>query len=247
LQDSRSPRLQGRAISVSGGETDRGSAKTAATLHNRGRRSFYEFILACEKALGRSTFLSPTLERPIAQDSTVLDRSFLNWPFFDQRHCELADELEAWARIELSKINRDDVDSICRQLVGKLGTGGWLRWTATDPQSAPALLDLRALSLMREILVLARHDALADFSFAMQGLGIGPIALFGSAEQRCRWLPLTRAGKAIAAFALSEPASGSDVARITTVAARDGDGYWLEGEKDVGLERWRCRCLYRFR
>jgi acyl-CoA dehydrogenase len=153
----------------------------------------------------------------------VLDRSFL------QRHYELADKLEVWARIELSKISQENVDSTCRRLVGKLGTGGWLRWTAPDPQSAPASLDVRALSLMRE--VLARHDALADFAFAMQGLGVGPISLFGSAEQRCRWLPLTRAGKAIAAFALSEPAWGSDVAHITTAAVRDGDGYWLEGEK----------------
>jgi acyl-CoA dehydrogenase len=159
----------------------------------------------------------------------VLDRSFLTWPFFEQRHRELADDLEAWARIELSGISHDEVDSTCRWLVDKLGTGGWLRWTAPDPQSAPTFLDVRALALMRE--VLARHYALADFSFAMQGPWVGPISLFGTAEQRFRWLPLTRAGKAISAFALSEPASGSDVAHITTAAVRAGDGYSLEGEK----------------
>ena len=109
-----------------------------------------------------------------------------------------------------------------------LGRDGWLKFSAPG-EGASEGIDVRALALIRE--TLARHSGLADFAFAMQGLGAGPISLFGSVEQRNAWLPKTRTGKAIAAFALSEPASGSDVANIATVARRDGNGFVLDGEK----------------
>jgi acyl-CoA dehydrogenase len=109
-----------------------------------------------------------------------------------------------------------------------LGRDGWLKFSAPGDDEAERI-DVRALALIRE--TLARHSGLADFAFAMQGLGAGPISLFGSMEQRKAWLPRTRAGKAIAAFALSEPASGSDVANIATAARRDGNGFVLDGEK----------------
>ena len=111
--------------------------------------------------------------------------------------------------------------------MAKLGRDGWLAHSAIDPD-AGGTLDVRTLCLIRE--TLARHDGLADFAFAMQGLGAGAISLFGTAAQR-QWLKRTRAGTAIAAFALSEPASGSDVAGIETTARRDGDDYVLDGEK----------------
>jgi acyl-CoA dehydrogenase len=108
-----------------------------------------------------------------------------------------------------------------------LGEGGWLLPTALDPAS-PGTLDVRTLCIARE--TLARHDGLADFAFAMQGLGTGALSLFGDEAQRS-WLDRTRAGKAIAAFALTEPKSGSDVADMDMTARRDGDDYVLSGEK----------------
>ena len=110
-----------------------------------------------------------------------------------------------------------------------LGRDGWLLHSAPAPDDANAKLDVRTLALIRE--TLARHDGLADFAFAMQGLGAGPISLFGTAEQRRDWLTRTRRGNAISAFALTEPASGSDVANITTSARRDGTDWVLDGEK----------------
>ncbi len=107
-------------------------------------------------------------------------------------------------------VDHTDVDAACRELVQKLGRDGFLAHTAPDPD-ALSPLDVRTLCLMRE--TLARHDGLADFAFAMQGLGAGPISLFGNAKQR-DWLKRTRSGQAIAAFALTEPQSGSDVANI---------------------------------
>jgi acyl-CoA dehydrogenase len=157
----------------------------------------------------------------------VPDRSFLGWPFFDERHRALAEKIECWCACNLPCAH-GDVDATCRDLVRKFGRDGWLNHTAPDPNAAAAPLDVRALCLIRE--TLARHDALADFAFAMQGLGAGPISLFGNADQR-QWLKRTRAGEAIAAFALSEHKSGSDVASIVTKAMRDGDNYVLDGEK----------------
>jgi len=156
----------------------------------------------------------------------VTDRTFLNWPFFTDRHRELAEAIERWSAANLP-VGHGDVDAACRDLVALLGRDGWLTHTAPDPD-APSPLDVRALCLIRE--TLARHDGIADFAFAMQGLGAGPIGLFGSAEQR-RWLKRTRSGQAISAFALTEQKSGSDVANIAMTARRDGDVYILDGEK----------------
>ena len=156
------------------------------------------------------------------------DKSFLHWPFFEPRHRELADRLETWAAQNLSHIDHDDTDRACRNLVAALGREGWLKFTAPGEGDVEKI-DVRTLALIREIL--ARHSGLADFAFAMQGLGAGPISFFGDDEQRKTWLPKTRSGKAIAAFSLSEPASGSDVANIATTARRDGNGFVIDGEK----------------
>jgi acyl-CoA dehydrogenase len=156
----------------------------------------------------------------------VADRTFLSWPFFTDRHRTLADAIERWCAANLP-VDHGDVDAACRDLVKRLGRDGWLMHTAPDPQ-IPAPPDVRTLCLMRE--TLARHDGLADFAFAMQGLGAGPISFFGSDEQRA-WLKRTRAGEAIAAFALTEPKSGSDVANIAMTARLSGNHYVLDGEK----------------
>lgn len=155
------------------------------------------------------------------------DKSFLAWPFFEERHRALAAELEAWCRQHLP-VAREDVDAACRAMVAKLGRDGWLMHSAVDPDASGASPDLRTLCLMREIL--AHHDGLADFAFAMQGLGVGAISLFGSSAQRA-WIARTRAGKAIAAFALTERRSGSDVAHLEMTARRNGAAYVLDGEK----------------
>jgi len=154
------------------------------------------------------------------------DKSFLNWPFFEDRHRVLAEAIDAWCRTQLSA-DHSDVDAASRDLVAKLGRDGWLMHTAIDPDARGAL-DVRTLCLIRE--TLARHDGLADFAFAMQGLGAGAISLFGNTAQR-HWLKRTRTGAAIAAFALSEAKSGSDVAGMDMTATRDGDDYILHGEK----------------
>jgi acyl-CoA dehydrogenase len=156
----------------------------------------------------------------------VADRTFLTWPFFTDRHRALADAIERWCAANLP-VDHDDVDAACRKLVAQLGRDGWLMHTAPDPL-IPAPLDVRTLCLMRE--TLARYDGLADFAFAMQGLGAGPISLFGSDEQRA-WLKRTRSGEAIAAFALTEAKSGSDVANIAMTARLSGSNYVLDGEK----------------
>ena len=152
------------------------------------------------------------------------DKSFLDWPFFELRHRELAAALDIWCAAHLP-VDHADIDAACRGLVALLGQGGWLRHSGAGVDE---VLDVRALCLIREIL--ARHDGLADFAFAMQGLGMGAVSLFGSPEQR-QWLDRTRAGTAIAGFALTEPASGSDVAATTTTATRVQGGWVLSGEK----------------
>lgn len=157
---------------------------------------------------------------------SMSDRSFLEWPFFEARHRELAEALDQWALRELASVDHSDTDAACRALVAKLGADGWLRHSGAE---AGETLDVRSLCLIRE--TLARHDGLADFSFAMQGLGTGAISLFGNADQQAEWLPKTRSGAAISAFALTEPQSGSDVANSTMSATRDGDDYVLDGEK----------------
>ncbi len=150
----------------------------------------------------------------------MMDRSFLDWPFFEPRHRDLAQGLEDWCLAHLP-VDHADVDAACRDLVALLGQGGWLQHSA-------GVLDVRTLCLIRE--TLARHDGLADFAFAMQGLGMAAVSLFGSPEQR-KWLERTRAGTAIAGFALTEPGSGSDVAATATTAERVAGGWRLSGEK----------------
>ena len=152
------------------------------------------------------------------------DRSFLDWPFLEPRHRDLAAGLEGWAADNLP-VDHADVDAACRGLVADLGAAGWLAHTAPGPDGR---FDLRTLCLIRE--TLARHDGLADFAFAMQGLGMGAVSLFGTPDQRA-WLAETTTGRAIAAFALTEPGSGSDVARTATTARADAGGWVLEGEK----------------
>lgn len=158
----------------------------------------------------------------------MADKTFLNWPFFDDRHRDLAQRLDVWAHKELAKIDHSDTDSACKSLVAALGRGGWLQYAAVNPEE-DAPLDVRSLCVIRE--TLARHDGLADFAFAMQGLGTGAISLFGTDTQKRAWLPKVRSGEAISAFALTEPQSGSDVANSTMTATRDGDHYVLNGEK----------------
>ena len=150
----------------------------------------------------------------------------LDWPFFEERHRALARELEAWCAVELEDEEPDDIDAACRTLVRRLGEGGWLRHAVPD---AAGKLDVRSLALIRE--TLARHSGLADFAFAMQGLGSGAIALFGNAEQKAAYLPAVARGEKIAAFALTEPESGSDVASVSTTAElRDGE-WFVNGTK----------------
>jgi len=154
----------------------------------------------------------------------MADVSFLRWPFFEDRHRDLAASLETWCAANLP-VDHGDVDAACRDLVKRLGDGGWLKHTGAAEGET---LDVRTLCLIRE--TLARYDGLADFAFAMQGLGMGAVSLFGTSEQRA-WLASTRSGSAISAFALTEPQSGSDVANIAMTARRDGEAYVLSGEK----------------
>ncbi|HEX9953627.1 MAG TPA: acyl-CoA dehydrogenase family protein [Allosphingosinicella sp.] len=151
----------------------------------------------------------------------MADRSFLDWPFFEERHRVLAGALEEWCRAELSDAHEEDLDQACRDLVAKLGAGGWLRHCVPDEEGK---LDVRSLALIRE--TLARHSGLADFAFAMQGLGSGTISLFGTDAQKEAYLPAVARGEKIAAFALTEPVSGSDVASMETIA-RETDGGWV--------------------
>jgi acyl-CoA dehydrogenase len=161
----------------------------------------------------------------------MADTEYLQWPFFEPRHAALAQELDAWAGEHLGHAHGKDVDDACRTLVAQLGQAGWLRHAVggTAWGGVHDAIDTRAICLIRE--TLARHAGLADFAFAMQGLGSGAISLFGSEEQKRAWLPRVVAGEAIAAFALSEPEAGSDVAAMQCAAALDGDDYVLDGEK----------------
>src|SRR5215211_2309999 len=127
----------------------------------------------------------------------MADLSFLQWPFFDDPHRDLASRVEAWAARELQDHDENDVDSSCKVLVQKLAAAGWLDYAAPD-----GVLDVRSLCLIRE--TLARHSGLADFAFAMQGLGGGPISLYGADALKRRYLPGVCDGTHVAAFALSE-------------------------------------------
>src|SRR5688500_7356708 len=144
------------------------------------------------------------------------DRTFLAWPFFADGHRDLAARLGDWAAREVSGVSHDgDVDATCRDLVRRLAEGGWLRYAVPAAYGGVhERLDVRSLCLARETLAYA--NGLADFAFAMQGLGSGPISLFGTDEQKRRWLPAVVSGDAIAAFAISEAEAGSDVGAMTT-------------------------------
>ena len=159
------------------------------------------------------------------------DTKYLDWPFFEPRHAQMQRELDAWAREHITQDAHADVDGECRALVAALGDGGWLAHAVagTAYGGAGDTLDTRALCLMRE--TLARHSGLADFAFAMQGLGSGAISLHGTPPQKQRYLGEVARGKAIAAFALSEPEAGSDVAAMSCSARVDGDHAVLNGEK----------------
>ena len=157
----------------------------------------------------------------------MTDLAFLEWPFFDGQHRDFARRLDAWASEHLAHVPHGDVDATCRMLVRKLGEGGWLAAAVAEPGAAA--VDVRTICLARDIL--ARHSGLADFAFAMQGLGTASVALFGGNEACARILPQARAGSRLAAFALSEPDAGSDVAAMTASAARVPGGWRLDGEK----------------
>ncbi len=162
----------------------------------------------------------------------MADRSYLDWPFLDDSHRDLARRLEAWCEAELAHLphDEDDVDGQCRLLLAKLGQGGWLRYAV--PKSHGGMfdrLDVRSLSLIRE--TLARYNGLADFVFAMQGLGSGVVSLFGSEAQKAWILPEVAAGTRCAAFALTELESGSDVAAMDTMATRTASGWIIDGAK----------------
>lgn len=154
----------------------------------------------------------------------------LGLPFFDDGHRDVATELDAWAAANLRAIDHRDTDAACRLLVRALGDAGWLRHCVPQAYGgASEQLDSRSLVVCRE--TLARHDGLADFAFAMQGLGSGPITLGGSDELKRQVLPKVARGEWISAFALSEPDAGSDVASMQCRAHEDGDAWVLDGEK----------------
>ena len=159
------------------------------------------------------------------------DTSYLDLPFFESHHRELALTLDAWAKRSVSQHHAHDVDTECRALVRALGADGWLSYAVGGREwgGATDAIDTRAICLVRE--TLARHSGLADFAFAMQGLGSGAISLAGTDKQKARYLTRVASGEAIAAFALSETAAGSDVAAMSCAARADGGDYVLDGEK----------------
>ena len=151
---------------------------------------------------------------------------WLDWPFFEPRHRELARDLEAWCRATIHDAHAADPDVACRALVRELGKAGFLSLCVAQGDQAP---DVRSLAIARA--TLARVHGLADFALAMQGLGSGAISLFGSDAQKAEWLPKVAGGEAIAAYALTEPETGSDAANIA-MRAEQADGEWrLTGEK----------------
>ncbi len=160
------------------------------------------------------------------------DKSFLAWPFFDEAHRRLKARLDAWVAAELAPHEHDEgeAETLVRRLVARLGEAGWLRYAVPASHGGIAKeLDVRALCLLRE--TLAYRSGLADFAFAMQGLGSAPISLFGSEMLKARYLPRVASGETIAAFALSEPEAGSDVAALQCAARREGDAYVIDGRK----------------
>ena len=165
------------------------------------------------------------------ENAMTILHATLALPFFDDGHRAFAEKLARWADAKLASLPHDDVDAACRARVKALGEAGWLKAVVpADYGGMHPRLDVRTLCLAREIL--AFRDGLADFAFAMQGLGTGSISLYGSEELKRRYLPGVRDGKTIAAFALSEPDAGSDVAALAMTAKSDGPAHIrLDGEK----------------
>jgi acyl-CoA dehydrogenase len=164
----------------------------------------------------------------------MVDSSYLNWPFFDDRHRRLADELRSWTVTSIASIpepghSHELVDEHCRNLVQTMGQAGWLRYCVPADYGGVDNIDVRSLCLCRE--TLSYTSGLADFTFAMQGLGSGPISLFGTEALKRQYLPNVANGESIAAFALSEPAAGSDVGAMQTTAKADNGGYVINGSK----------------
>jgi len=161
----------------------------------------------------------------------MIDQSYLHWPFFEDHHRQLATELELWCCEHINDdIDHSDVDAACATILDRLATGGWL--TYVIPKAYGGVfeqLDVRSLCIIRE--TLARHDGLADFVFAMQGLGSGTISLFANEQIRHEYLTAVAGGEKVAAFALTELESGSDVANMATTAVDMGDHYLVNGAK----------------
>ncbi|HET6349746.1 MAG TPA: acyl-CoA dehydrogenase family protein [Candidatus Krumholzibacteria bacterium] len=155
-------------------------------------------------------------------------RSHLDWPFFEPTHRALARQVWEWCEASLGPVYAlDGVDAQCRALVAAMGGAGFLRHSVPAKDGAP--VDVRGACVLRE--VMAQHWGLADFACAMQGLGSGPVTIFGTPAQRSRFAARAAAGQAVAAFAISEAGAGSDLAAISTRAVRDGAHYVIEGEK----------------
>ena len=163
------------------------------------------------------------------------DRSYRHWPFFEDRHRDLAASIDDWAatHVGMTPAHPQDnagVDAACLGYVSGLGNAGFLELCVpAEAGGRRETLDVRSLCLVRE--ALAYHDGLADFAFAMQGLGTGPISLFGTPEQKRRFLDGIATGRKVAALAMSEPEAGSDAGAISTRAVEDGDHYVLDGVK----------------
>jgi len=165
-----------------------------------------------------------------ASRAPELKRDWLDWPFFGESHRAFASALDRFAASgAIADIDHDDVDGSCRELVRALGEAGFLDAAVAPPEGDASAIDSRSVCLARE--TLAFHDGLADFAFAMQGLGSGAVAIAGSREQRGLVLPKVRSGEWLAAFALSEKDAGSDVAAMACTARKEGNGYRLDGEK----------------
>ncbi|WP_339745048.1 acyl-CoA dehydrogenase family protein [uncultured Maricaulis sp.] len=163
----------------------------------------------------------------------MADRTYLDWPFLDDAHRELAARAGSWAKAQFGDhgfADHGDVDADCLTIRTQLGQAGLTRYCVPAAYGGVTeTLDVRSLCLIREHL--AYRCGLADFVFAMQGLGSGAISLFGTEMQKQAWLPGVASGELCAAFALTEPEAGSDVAAIATTATPDGDGWRLDGEK----------------
>jgi len=166
----------------------------------------------------------------LASPAVEVKRAWLDWPFFAESHRAFAGALDRFvASGAIAAVDHDDVDASCRKLARALGEAGLLRAAVPPPDGDALAIDSRSVCLARETLAL--HDGLADFAFAMQGLGSGAIAIAGSDEQRKLVLPKVRRGEWLAAFALSEKEAGSDVAAMACSAREDGNGYRLDGHK----------------